>query len=462
VSAQPLPGILASLAPVLDHYGYVAVGGFILLEDFGIPLPGETILIAAAVYAGSGRLSVVAVGLVALVAAIIGDNIGYAIGYFGGRALVLRFGKYVHLTSERLGRAEGFFDRYGGAVVAGARFVEGLRQANGIVAGTIRMHWLKFLAFNALGAALWVTVWVSIGYLAGSHITVIYDTITRYALYLLIALAVLVAALAVRAVVRRRARRNAGDTGDTGQTLSTGDATDTVDTAKTEDTGDAGNAADASQLADASVAGPLANFVVNDVDLTAIVAADVDQQHPERVQLQEMQTADDYRAMWGTIERLWSDTVARAERLPADALHERVGDEWSFLETMRHLIFITDSWVSRTIRDEPMPYHPFGLPQIAYAPPYAASLGIDLAARPTSAEVMAVRAGRMAMVRDIVDGLDETELGRKCTRSPAPGYPDEARTVGHCLAVVMAEETEHHRFAVGHLAVLAPTLDEPD
>jgi membrane protein DedA with SNARE-associated domain len=206
MSAQPLPGILASLAPVLNQYGYLAVGGFVLLEDFGIPVPGETILIAAAVYAGSGRLSIIGVALIALVAAIIGDNIGYAIGHFGGRTLVLRFGKYVHLTSERLDKAERFFDRYGGWVVAGARFVEGLRQANGIVAGTIRMPWLKFVAFNALGAALWVGVWASIGYLAGGHITVIYDTITRYSLYFLIALAVVVAALVVRAVVRRRRR----------------------------------------------------------------------------------------------------------------------------------------------------------------------------------------------------------------------------------------------------------------
>jgi membrane protein DedA with SNARE-associated domain len=206
MAAQPLPGILASLAPVLNQYSYLAVGGFILLEDFGIPVPGETILIAAAVYAGSGRLSIVGVGLVAVLAAIVGDNIGYAIGYFGGRALVLRFGKYVHLTSERLDRAERFFGRYGGVVVAGARFVEGLRQANGIVAGTIRMPWLKFLAFNALGAVLWVGVWTSIGYLAGSHITVVYDTITRYSLYFLVALAVVVAALIVRALVRRRRR----------------------------------------------------------------------------------------------------------------------------------------------------------------------------------------------------------------------------------------------------------------
>jgi membrane protein DedA with SNARE-associated domain len=206
MSAQPLPGILASLAPVLDQYGYLAVGGFVLLEDFGIPLPGETILIAAAVFAGSGRLSIIGVGIVAVLAAIIGDNIGYAIGYFGGRALVLRFGKFVHLTSERLDKAERFFDHYGGIVVAGARFVEGLRQANGIVAGTIRMHWLKFLAFNALGAVLWVGVWSSIGYLAGGHITVIYNTITRYSLYFLIGLAVVAAALIIRSVVRRRRR----------------------------------------------------------------------------------------------------------------------------------------------------------------------------------------------------------------------------------------------------------------
>jgi membrane protein DedA with SNARE-associated domain len=206
MSAQPLPGILASLAPVLNQYGYLAVGGFVLLEDFGIPVPGETILIGAAVYAGAGRLNIFGVALVAVLAAIIGDNIGYAIGHFGGRRLVLRFGKYVRLTSERLDMAERFFDRYGGVIVAGARFVEGLRQANGIVAGTIRMPWLKFLAFNALGAALWVGVWASIGYLAGGHITVIYNTITRYSLYFLVALGIVVAALLIRAVVRRRRR----------------------------------------------------------------------------------------------------------------------------------------------------------------------------------------------------------------------------------------------------------------
>jgi membrane protein DedA with SNARE-associated domain len=203
---QPLPGLLAHLAPVLDNFGYLAVGGFILLEDFGIPVPGETILIAAAVYAGVGRLNIVAVGLIAVVAAVIGDNIGYAIGYFGGRALVLRWGRYVRLTSERLDKAERFFDKYGGAVVTCARFIEGLRQANGIVAGTIRMPWLRFLAFNALGAVLWVGTWTTIGYLAGDHIAPIYKTVSRYSLYFLIALAVVVVALLTRALIRRRRR----------------------------------------------------------------------------------------------------------------------------------------------------------------------------------------------------------------------------------------------------------------
>src|SRR5260370_33847263 len=114
MSAQPLPGLLAHLAPVLDDFGYLAVGGFIALEDFGVPVPGETILIAAAVYAGAGRLNIVAVGLIAVLAAVAGDNVGYAVGFFGGRALVLRIGKYVGGTSERLGKGEGFFARYGG------------------------------------------------------------------------------------------------------------------------------------------------------------------------------------------------------------------------------------------------------------------------------------------------------------------------------------------------------------
>jgi membrane protein DedA with SNARE-associated domain len=207
VSAAPLPGFLNSLSGPLDHFGLWAVLLFVMIEDFGIPVPGETILIAASVYAGTGRLNVVAVGLVGFAAAVIGDNIGFAIGHFGGRALALRWGRYIFLTEERLDKAAGFFDRHGAWIITAARFIEGLRQANGIVAGITGMRWLRFVAFNALGAALWVGTWVSIGYLAGSHIDTIYSYITRYSYYALIAAGVVIAALIARHLLRRRRAR---------------------------------------------------------------------------------------------------------------------------------------------------------------------------------------------------------------------------------------------------------------
>ncbi len=207
-------------------------------------------------------------------------------------------------------------------------------------------------------------------------------------------------------------------------------------------------------LVDVDVSGYVDRLVVNGIDVTEFVDAELDQRHPERVQLRGMHSADDFRAMWDTIERLWSDTVTRAERLTESALHERVDGEWSFVETLRHLVFITDSWASRTVLDEALPFHRLGLPQSAYAPQDAAALGMDLDARPSFAEVMAVRADRMTLVRGLVDGLTDAELGRACTRAPAPGYPEESRSVGECLGVVMQEECEHHRFAVRDLAVL--------
>lgn len=207
LTANPqLPGIFRTLAPLLTHYGYLAVGGLVLLEDFGVPVPGETLLIAAAVYAGAGRLNVVAVALVAFAAAVIGDNIGYAIGNFGGRELALRWGRYVFLTPKRLEGAEDFFRRHGGKVVTVARFIEGLRQANGIIAGISEMPWLRrFVPFNALGAALWVGLWTTVGYTAGSHINAIYHQVVTYELYFGIAVVVaFLAYLGHRLWARRR------------------------------------------------------------------------------------------------------------------------------------------------------------------------------------------------------------------------------------------------------------------
>ena len=199
-----LPGFLNVVGGQLNHYGYWAVLLLVMVEDFGVPVPGETILIAAAIFAGAGRLNVVAVGVVGFVAAVVGDNIGFAIGHFGGRALALRWGRYVFLTEERLDRAEVFFNRHGGKIIVVARFIEGLRQANGIIAGISGMHWRRFVFFNAIGAALWVGTWVTIGYVAGNHINTIYHYITTYSYYALIAVVVLVVAFIIRHVLRRR------------------------------------------------------------------------------------------------------------------------------------------------------------------------------------------------------------------------------------------------------------------
>ena len=207
-------------------------------------------------------------------------------------------------------------------------------------------------------------------------------------------------------------------------------------------------------LVDVSLSGHLDNLTVNGVDVTGFVRSELDRRHPERVQFREGRTADDARAMWDTIERLWRDAVERAARLPEAARAEQVDEEWSFEQTLRHLVFITDAWASRTVLDEPMPYHPIGLPQSWYPAADAAALGIDLDARPDFAEILAVRADRMAVMRRIVDGLTEEDLERRCHRAPAPGYPDEARSVLECIGVVMDEEIEHYRFAVRDLAVV--------
>jgi membrane protein DedA with SNARE-associated domain len=203
---EHLPGVLHTLEPTLNHYGYLAVVALVLIEDFGVPVPGETVLILAAVYAGAGRLNIVLVALLGFFGALLGDNIGFAIGHFGGRPLAERYGRYIFLTPERLEKATSFFERHGGKIIIVARFIEGLRQANGIIAGISGLRWTRFLVFNAIGAALWVAVWTSVGYFSGSHIDTIYADATRYDKYLVVALVLVLAAyVAVR--MRRRSAR---------------------------------------------------------------------------------------------------------------------------------------------------------------------------------------------------------------------------------------------------------------
>jgi membrane protein DedA with SNARE-associated domain len=211
-SPNPLPGFLNSLAGPLDHYGYGAIALLLLLENIGVPvIPGELAMIGGAIFAGTGRagLNVVVVGVVAVAAAIAGAEIGYLIGKFAGRELILHYGKWVLIKSHHLDRAEAIVSRYGGIVVVIARYIVGLREANGIIAGITQMRWLTFGWFNVLGACAWVATWVSIGYAAGDHIGTIYRDINRFALYALLALAILLAGYVIRRLARRRRHRAA-------------------------------------------------------------------------------------------------------------------------------------------------------------------------------------------------------------------------------------------------------------
>lgn len=206
-----LPGALAGLAPLLEHYGYAAVFLLVLLDNMLVPVPGQTVLIAAAVYAGAGRLNMAAVVILAILAAVVGDWLGYLIGRTGGRAFVHRYGRYLLLPPPRFAKVEAFFTRNGGKVVLFARFIDGLRQANGALAGISGMPWRRFGVYNLLGAVLWVGVWAGIGYGTGTRIGEVYTEAIRYQLYVLILVGAVAVALVARHLLRRR---RAGTNGD--------------------------------------------------------------------------------------------------------------------------------------------------------------------------------------------------------------------------------------------------------
>ncbi len=190
--------------PYLERYGAGAVFVAVAVEGFGVPAPGETLVIASGLLAARGELSLWVL-LLAWLAAIVGDNVGFAIGRYGGRPFVLRFGRRIGVTDARLEKVERFFVRYGAGVVTIARFLDVLRQLDGIVAGISGMPWWRFFAYDALGTALWVGVWGGGAYLLGEHLAVARALFHRYQPYL-IAAALLVAALLIIHLVRRTRR----------------------------------------------------------------------------------------------------------------------------------------------------------------------------------------------------------------------------------------------------------------
>ncbi len=183
--ASLLQQYLEMARPYLHNYGYAALFFGVFIEGFGIPAPGQTLIIAAALLAAQHQLNITVVLLLAWSAAVAGDNLGYTIGRFAGRRLVLHHGGRIGLRAEHLERVERFFNHYGSIVVAFARFVEVLRQLNGVVAGTSGMHWLRFPLFNAVGAALWVGLWGYGVYRLGEHLNLVLNLFKRFEPFLL-------------------------------------------------------------------------------------------------------------------------------------------------------------------------------------------------------------------------------------------------------------------------------------
>jgi membrane protein DedA with SNARE-associated domain len=187
---------------IADAIGYPAAGLGILIESAGVPFPGETTLLAVAAYAALGRLDIRLIVAIGALGAFTGANIGYGIGYFGGRPFVERMGRFFHIGPSHFARSELFFARYGAVTVLFARFVLGLRTWASVMAGMSHMPFWTFQLFSAVGGVAWAILIGAVGYTLGSN----WNLVERLISYLGIGGLVLVAAvIAAVLLLRRRA-----------------------------------------------------------------------------------------------------------------------------------------------------------------------------------------------------------------------------------------------------------------
>jgi len=205
-------------------------------------------------------------------------------------------------------------------------------------------------------------------------------------------------------------------------------------------------------LVNVDITGEIENLRVNGVDVVPLVEAELDRRYPDRVKMRPAD-ADGFRDAWSTLEPLWQQTVERARRMAPNLLHERVDEEWSFIETLRHLVFATDAWVKRAILGEPSPWDPLDLPHDEM--PDEASVPRDRDARPSLDEVLALRADRMAAVRHVLADLTDEKLAGMTEPVTEPGYPEqESFAVRRCLQAILNEEWLHRLYAERDLDVL--------
>ena len=210
------------------------------------------------------------------------------------------------------------------------------------------------------------------------------------------------------------------------------------------------------EVANTSIDGEIESLTVNGVDVVPLVEAELDRRHPERP-LFRPTAADGFRQAWDVNERLWSQTMERARLLPPERLHESVGDEWSFIQTLRHLAFASESWVGRGVLGMRHPWHPLSLPWDQMEP--REGVPHDRTARPSLDVALALRLDAMALVRRVVDETTDEQLDVPGEPLVGIGWPDEGEvlTPRQCLRVVLNEEWSHRSYAERDLAVLEST-----
>jgi hypothetical protein len=205
-------------------------------------------------------------------------------------------------------------------------------------------------------------------------------------------------------------------------------------------------------LVNVDISGEIENLRVNGVDVVPLVEAELNRRYPERVKMRPTD-ADGFREAWDILERLWQRTVERARGMAPEQLHERVEGEWSFIETLRHLVFATDAWVERAILGKPSPWHALDLPHDDM--PDVPGVPRDREVRPSLDEVLALRADRMATVRQVIGDLTDERLAGVTEPVMEPGYPEsESFAVRRCLQAILNEEWEHRLYAERDFDVL--------
>ena len=206
------------------------------------------------------------------------------------------------------------------------------------------------------------------------------------------------------------------------------------------------------EMANVDIHGELMNVTVNGVDIGPLVDAELNRRYPDRARMRPSDPAG-FREAWDILERLWGQTVERARRLPPELLHESVDGEWSFIETLRHLVFATDAWIRRAILGDPSPWDPLDLPWDEM--PDTPGVPRDREAQPSPERILELRRDRMSTVGQVIENLTGAFLDGHTEPVEGPGWPrPRSYPVRECLLIILNEEWEHRLYAERDLDAL--------